>query len=599
VKVTDLRFSQMWALDFEFKALTGERPQPLCLVAREIKSGSERRYWVDDLVKLSAPPFPPDALLIAYYASAEMGCFLSLNWNVDYSLLDLFTEFRQQTNGLELVAGNGLLGALLHHGLPAMNVEEKDEMRQLALRDGLHSPEEREALLDYCASDVRALESLLPKILAPMTPNDLERAILRGRYMRAAAKMEFVGVPMDTELLGRLNESWAWLKEELITELDANYGVYDNGVFRASRWAGWCQQRSIDWPITTRGTPKLDDETFKEIGRGHPEVETMRQLRHAQGQLRLNDLAVGTDGRNRQILSAFRAKTSRNQPSNAAFVFGPAVWMRGLIRPRPGWAIAYVDWEQQEFGIAAYLSGDANMITAYESADPYLEFAKLAGAVPINATRETHSAARERFKQCVLAVQYGMGVDGLAHKAGISAAEAEQLLRLHRVTFSSYWAWSDGILNHALIHRRLHTVFGWQIQLPFTTHDQNRPNERSLRNFPIQANGAEMLRLACILSTEAGLEICAPVHDALLLHAPIERVEQQVRELQDHMAHAANLLLGKGVLRTDAKVFRYPERYADRRGSVMWDTVGRLLAGAPQGVQQRNEPVHHSNKPVR
>ena len=49
------------------------------------------------------------------------------------------------------------------------------------------------------------------------------------------------------------------------------------------------------------------------------------------------------------------------------------------------------------------------MIAAYRSGDPYLAFAKQAGAVPPGATKQSHSAQRELFKQCVLAVQYGMG----------------------------------------------------------------------------------------------------------------------------------------------------------------------------------------------
>src|SRR6476659_9940813 len=122
------------------------------------------------------------------------------------------------------------------------------------------------------------------------------------------------------------------------------------------------------------------------MARAHPAVASLRELRSALSDLRLNDLAVGGDGRNRTILSAFRARTGRNQPSNSRFIFGPAVWLRSLIKPPPGHAVAYVDWSQQEFGIAAALSGDHNMQAAYQSGDPYLAFAKQAGAVPADAT---------------------------------------------------------------------------------------------------------------------------------------------------------------------------------------------------------------------
>ena len=134
--------------------------------------------------------------------------------------------------------------------------------------------------------------------------------------------------------------------------------------------------------------------------------------------MRLNDLAVGSDGRNRTILSAFRSRTGRNQPSNTKYIFGPSVWLRGLIKPPPGHGIAYVDWSQQEFGIAAALSGDTAMQAAYRSGDPYLAFAKQAGAVPSDATKASHKETRELFKQCVLGVQYGMEAEALAARIG-------------------------------------------------------------------------------------------------------------------------------------------------------------------------------------
>ena len=172
------------------------------------------------------------------------------------------------------------------------------------------------------------------------------------------------------------------------------------------------------------------------------------------GALRLNDLAVGRDGRNRLMLSAFQARTGRNQPSNSKFIFGPSVWLRGLIKPPPGYGVAYCNWSQQEFGIAAALSKDAKMIAAYRSGDPYLAFAKQAGAVPADATKQSHSEQRELFKQCVLAVQYGMGPDALALRIGKPPVVARDLLRAHQETYRTFWCWSDAAVDHAMLKRR-------------------------------------------------------------------------------------------------------------------------------------------------
>jgi DNA polymerase-1 len=295
--------------------------------------------------------------------------------------------------------------------------------------------------------------------------------------------------------------------------------------------------------------------------------------------MRLSELAVGGGGRNRCMLSAFRARTGRNQPSNKEFIFGPAVWLRGLIRPKPGYGIAYVDWSQQEFGIAAALSGDAMMLEAYTSGDPYLAFAKQAGAVPEDATKQTHSAVREQFKACVLAVQYGMGPDSLATRIGQPVCRARELLDLHRTTYRTFWKWSDACLDFANLNGGLYTVFGWQIRAGSDS------NPRSLRNFPMQANGAEMLRLACCVLTERGVRVCAPVHDALLIEAPLEVLDATIALTQELMAQASAAVLGGFRLRSDAKVVRYPDRYMDERGEKMWAQVMKL-AGEPVAACQ-------------
>src|SRR5262249_22455301 len=136
-------------------------------------------------------------------------------------------------------------------------------------------------------------------------------------------------------------------------------GVSDCGpmAFSAERWAGYLARKGIPWPRLASGALALDDDTFREMSRAYPEeVAPIRELRHALSQMRLHELAVGSDGRNRVLLSAFGSRTGRNQPSNSKFIFGPAVWLRCLIKPAAGRAVAYVDWSQQELAIAAALS---------------------------------------------------------------------------------------------------------------------------------------------------------------------------------------------------------------------------------------------------
>ena len=647
-------FPEVWLCDFEFRAPHGERPQPVCMVAREWRTGRTIREWADRLAGMSWPPFSvgDDSLFVAYYASAEFGCFMALGWPMPARVLDLFCEFRNVTNGGGTVAGNGLLGALAHFGLPAIDAAEKADMRALAQRPGPHTEAERAALLAYCESDVVALAKLLPAMLPRI---DLPRCLLRGRYMTSAAVMEWNGVPIDVSTFEVLRGNWEAVKGHLVERIDRAYGVYvptdrainpnstygatlfnlaedssvdpnalrrgagyddtiyagtfcdllrldsnapkprhDSDIFRRAaelpvsatpkyrptrlsfserRFAEWLAREGIPWPRLKSGALALDYDTFRQMARAYPTLDPLRELRHSLGEMRLfSDLAVGSDGRNRCLLSPFRSITGRNQPSNARFIFGPSCWLRSLIKPNPGRALAYVDWSQQEFGIAAALSRDPAMMEAYTSGDPYLTFAKQARAVPADATKKSHPRERERFKVCALAVQYGMGPHSLAQSLGQPEAMARELLRLHRAIYPTFWSWSDAAVNHAMLRGWLQTVFGWLV------HVGPRANPRSLANFPMQANGAEMLRLACCLMIEGGVTVCCPVHDAVLVEGKLEEIEHVAEQTQRAMAEASRIVLDGFVLRSEANIVRYPDRYADERGQRMWDTVMQCLA---------------------
>jgi DNA polymerase I len=578
--ILNLPYREIWAVDFEFTALSGERPVPLCMVARELRSGRLVRQWLADGAP-ERPPFKtrPDCLFVAYYASAELGCHLALSWPIPVRILDLFSEFRCMTNGLAVPCGNGILGALTYFGLPAIDAIEKSAMRDLAMRGGPYTETEQLALLDYCQTDVEALARLLPAMMPSL---DLPRALLRGRYMAAAARIEWSGVPIDTGSLAPLRTHWHRIKARLIRAIDVDYKVYVPGGiladvpmrFSTERWEAYLEKNEIPWPLLPSGRLALDDDTFRMMARTNPtKIGPIRELRQTLGQLRLNDLAVGTDGRNRLLLSVFQSKTGRNQPGNSRFIFGPSTWLRGLIRPEPGRALAYVDWSGQEYGIAAALSGDVTMQFDYASGDPYLAFGKRIGAVPENATKKTHGLERDQLKTCCgLGAMYGAGPETVAQTLGVATIQAREWLRAHRELYKGYWRWSDSMVDGAMLTNQLHTVFGW------TLHVCQNVNPRSIRNFPMQAHGAEMMRLACCLATEKGIHVCCPVHDALLVEGPVSEIESTVEATKDAMKVASELVLPGFPLRTDAKIVRYPDRYMDPRGEKMWNTVSRLLA---------------------
>jgi DNA polymerase-1 len=385
--------------------------------------------------------------------------------------------------------------------------------------------------------------------------------------------MYWYGIPIDTELLKIFRGTWAHIQTSLIEAIDADYGVYDGTTFKLDLFERWLCAHNIPWPRTETGRLATDDDTFRQMARAYPQVSPLRELRSSVGQMRLfHDLAVGRDGRNRTPLWEFSTKTSRNAPSSSKYIFGNSVWLRGLIKPPPGHAVAYIDWSQQEFAIAAVLSGDTAMQAAYRSGDAHLALAIQAGAAPPDATKDTHPHIRALFKCCNLAIQYLMGEKSFAERIGEPPIVARDLLNAHRNTFRNFWRWSDAAVDTAMLTGRLHTVFGWPI------HVTEKTNPRTLRNFCCQANGSEMMRAAADLITEQGVELCGSVHDAFLICSPLETLDENIRVTREAMAEASRLVLGGFELRTDVAVVKYPDRYMDEdRGRVMWERVMRVL----------------------
>ena len=573
-------FPKVVVADSGFRQPNGEGPLPKVVVAYELVSGCTYRMFGDDLLSRQHPPYPigPDCLFVAFHAPAEISVHHVLGWEDPKNVLDLHVEFRNFTNGRYLPSGHSLIGALVYCGLEAMNPAEttkKEEGRELAMSDRTHTAEEWQRLVDYCQSDVdrtcRLLRYLLPHI-------DIDRALLRGRYMVAAAHIEGAGIPTDTEALTRLGQHWDGVRLNLIQQVNTDYGgIFDGLTLKADDWERWTEDHRIPWPrlptdYLGRNRLAMDEDTFRERARIYPAVTPIHELRKMLGKMRVNSLTVGADGRNRTGLWPFTARTGRNQPRSSEHIMGPSVWLRGLIRAEPGNAVVCIDYNQQEFGIAGGLSGDPAMIQAYHSGDPYLAFAKQAGAAPPNATKASHGAIRDQFKTCALGTLYSMGANTLAERTGLYIPYAADLLRLHRKTYPQFWKWSNRVVDYALLHNHLFTTFGWNLFL------EGEPNPNSLRNFPMQANGAEMLRLACCLAVERGVKVIAPVHDALLIEARGGDLVGAVVTTRRAMAEASAIVLGGMTLGTEFAVYRYPLRYMDeKRGRKMWNMVFRII----------------------
>jgi DNA polymerase I len=92
-----------------------------------------------------------------------------------------------------------------------------------------------------------------------------------------------------------------------------------------------------------------------------------------------------------------------------------------------------------------------------------------------------------------------------------------------------------------------------------------------------------MMQTAACLAVERGIQVCAPVHDAFLICAPVERMEADVAAMQAAMAEASQAILGGFKLGSAAEIIAcHPDRYMDKRNGSRdtWNRIWAMVADA-------------------
>lgn len=568
------RFREVVVCSAMAELRAGDAPVPVCMAAEELRSGSRSLVWLAGDARSKVPPFlsGDGVLLVAYGAQIPIACFMAMDWALPAGILDLQAEFRVVTNGYRLPSGDGLLGALSFSGLDIFPLASSESAANCLAAGAPYSVKSRMKIMNACAAELDGLRSLLDAL-----PGCCDgRALLRGAYAKPSAAACIKGLPVRVDEYRSIRRNWPQLESRLIARVDSGYGVHRGRLFDASLFARYLDAHGIAWPSAPYGGPALDADSFSDMAKAHPALQQLHQLRKTRSAMASCELSIGRDGRNRVASAPFGTLTGRDNPKASCSLLAGPRWMRGFMAPEGGQALAVLDWRQQDFGTAAALSGDEAMRCAYRSGDPYIGLAAACGAAPEWASKETHPHIRESYKAVSLAVMYGMSTHSLALRLGVSGAEAAALLRRHRRAFPTFWAWSEAIVDYAVLRGSISSALGWRLNFDGAT------KAGTLSNFPMQANGAEMLRLASVLAYDAGVKLCATQHDSFIIESAAGEIAAAVETMHVCMRKASALVLGGFELMADAKIVRWPGRMLDAKGLPMWRTVMALASGQPQ-----------------
>jgi DNA polymerase-1 len=571
-------------LDFEFRGVAPGIVEVVCVVAHDLTADRVYRVWLEGEYP-SSPPFPcgPDTILVAHaVAPAEARCWQTLGWPLPGGWIDTFVEERVRAAGEKPEDGFGLLACCLRHGLPCISSDEKKGMQESILRGGPYGPQQQLDILDYCESDVRETVALFRKLLPNM---NVPQAIVRGDSMAVFAASGDRGLPVDVERFTTMKQLGNVGLRRLWQEHLDVHGLMQAGSFCYRRFEELVMKSGTPWPRTDTGRFKYDKDTLKDASKvyGEPWASVYELVRSiAEGAV--DGLKIGSDGRLYAAPKPFMTFTGRAAPSTSEFLFLGPKWLRSLLQPSRGHTLLQFDWSNQEYAIAAALSQDQAMMAAYDDGDPYMTFAKMAGAVPPRATKDSHSVERSAYKIVSLAVLMGMGVVNIGRQTGTGYFGGQELLRKHKRAFPNFWDWSDAVAATGAAGRDIETSFG----LVYNPGDPNQFKPRTARNFLLQSTGSDMLRVALLLLEQAGIRVISTIHDAVLVECETNRVEAVVRDVVSIMEDASQIVLwGRLTVRVDppkvdlghGELTRvdYPFHFQDKKGIKTWRKLAPLL----------------------
>ncbi len=586
-------FDNAWVIDTEYRQPDGHPKELRCLCAVELFSGEVVQKWY-----LPGQPCPIQFgvrdLIITYSAGAESGYFHRAGWCtrglsiLDTRLLqlwimngnnrwdDMMDAVAQETG--EKKRKRNLQLAAKMSGLPL--IEEKTAMRDLIMssqKTDEFSSIEREQILKYCLHDVYTTAGVakglweIAKIErdklygTPLEDRDfLFMLIWWGKYAWAMGVAQEHGIRADYSLLEAIQYNAPTITQYLLDKVIRVIENYDKTPQLAL--GNYLARNNIPWPRTEKKNLNMQQETFRDMQSIDPVFGDLYQLTKWKTTVQLLlKIDKSPDGRLRPGFSPRSQSTGRTTTYKPS-PFGWPKWCRTLLLADSGKILCYADYSQQEFLLQGALSNDKNMLADYQEGDVYVAFARRSGLMPLDGTKESHPGARKTAKGLILGLAYGMGQQSLAARLGCSLADARKYISLHKKNYSQYWKFVEATQATASLTCSSISQLGW------IRRYHGNYNPRAAQNFPVQAAGADCLIQATVALFDAGFEVLATVHDAVLISLDTREQAEDVKRI---MAESIKSITGGHSVRVDVELFT--GHYIDEDGKeVLQDVLEQI-----------------------
>lgn len=412
---------------------------------------------------------------------------------------------------------------------------------------------------DYAAEDADVTFQLYELFAPQLKKEGLEDLFftIEMPLMEVLAKMELAGISLDEK----------WLAQESL-DLESDLRQLESKIFELSgeefnmnspRQLGEVlfEKLQLDPKAkkTKTGQYATSEDVLQKLASKHEIIQHILEYRTYQklkstyvdalpSQIDKNDNRVHTNfsqttaatGRLASVnpnLQNIPIRTLRGQQIRGAFVSGE------------GKKIISADYSQIELRLIAEISGEENMIRAFQNGeDIHASTAAKLFRIPLDEVSKTQ---RSQAKTVNFGIIYGQGAFGLAEQTGLSRTEAKQMIDAYFATYPKLKEYMAEQVNKARQLGYVETLLGRKRHLK----DINSGNfvvkghaERNAINAPIQGSAADIIKIAMIKidhelqSQSLETKMLLQVHDELLFESPIDEVEAASQLIKTEMESA-------------------------------------------------------------
>lgn len=421
-----------------------------------------------------------------------------------------------------------------------------------------------EKLYIYSCEDADFTYRLVKKLKPELKKEKLEKLFARIEMplVNVLARVELNGIIINKNhlfaLQNKLKQEIAGLEKEIYRLAGMNFNINSTQQLREVLFTKM-ELPTLGIAKTKTGLSTGADELFK-LKDLHPIIREIQKYRELSKLMNtyietLPKLVNQKTNRlhtsyNQSVTATGRLSSTEPNLQNIPIRTEIGREIREAFVAGKGYKLLSLDYSQIELRIAAHMSGDKTMISAFlNGEDIHSATAAAINQVPLD---KVTSDMRREAKAINFGILYGQGPHGLSQYADIPYARAKEFIDQYFLIYKDIKKFIDKVIADAREKGYTETLFGRKRYLPeinASVVQIRKSAERIAINTPLQGTAADMIKAAMVDISrfmekeykESEVKMLLQVHDELLFEIKDEILLSFTAECKKHMSEVIKL----------------------------------------------------------